>query len=381
MTRVALVANTDWYLLNYRLSLARLLKEKSVTVFLVSPRGPYVNKLQKAGFPWMELPIDRWGMNPVRDFATLLRCISIYRSKELDLCHHFTVKPVLYGSIAAQIAGIRGIVNSVTGLGQLFRSKSIPAGMARAIAVQLLRLTSRSARTKFVFQHSDDMRFFREHGIIRPSEAVVIRGSGVDLDAFHPTPEPEGTPVVLLVGRMLWQKGVSDLITAAEILQERKVEARFRLVGPLEAGNPSAISRLQLEDWTKSGSIEWIGYQEDMASIYEQSSIVALPTYYGEGVPKTLLEAAASGKPIVATDVPGCREIVYNGDNGFLVPPKNPQALAEALQTLIDLPQLRRKLGERGREIVEEQFSAHSIDQQTVDLYAGMLGTNEKRES
>jgi glycosyltransferase involved in cell wall biosynthesis len=381
MTQIALVANTDWYLMNYRLSLARLLKERSMKVFLVSPRGPYVGRFEKAGYSWIELPIDRWGMNPVRDFATLLRFISIYRSRDLDLCHHFTMKPILYGSIAAQIVGIQGVVNSVTGLGQLFRSESIRVGIARAVAVQLLRLTSRSARTKFVFQHRDDMDLFIGRGITTASEAVVIRGSGVDLDAFHPTPEPEGTPVVVLVGRMLWQKGVSDLITAAEILQEERVEARFRLVGPLEAGNPAAISRRQLHEWTKRGSIEWVGYQEDMAHVYGQCSIVALPTYYGEGVPKTLLEAAASGRPIVATDIPGCREIVYNGVNGLLVPPRNPQALAEALEVLINRPELRRELGERGREIVEEQFGAQSIDQQTVDLYAEMLGTDGTRES
>jgi glycosyltransferase involved in cell wall biosynthesis len=329
--------------------------------------------MAKKGFDWRELPIDRWGMNPIRDLMTIARCVSVYRRERPDLCHHFTIKPVLYGTLAAQLTGIPAVVNSITGLGYLFEEETFGARILRRLAEALLRRTKGNAKFRFVFQQADDLSYFVQSGALSGMQARIIEGSGVNLEEFPSTPDPQGVPVITFVGRMIRRKGVGDLIRAEEILRAKGLKAKVMLVGPVEEGNPSAIPRDEIEKWVRQGNIEWLGYREDVQRIYSRSHIVALPTYYGEGIPKSLLEAAASARPIVASDIPGCREIVYNGENGILVPPRDPPALADALERLIEAPELRVRMGERSREIVSTRFDSQRIDGETISLYAELV--------
>lgn len=336
----------------------------------MSPAGRYAREMADMGFRWKELRMDRWGMNPIKELLTFFSFVRTYRWARPDLCHHFTIKPVLYGTLAAQWTGSCAVVNSITGRGYLFEEDDFFARLLRGLAGSVLRRTKGNSNYRFIFQQASDLHYFVDSGLVSSMRASIIQGSGVDLEAFSVSPEPPGTPRVTFVGRMLKQKGVAELMRAAELLHERGTEAQFLLVGPIEGGNPSAIPRDQLQGWARDENVEWLGYQENMGEIYSGSHIIALPTYYGEGVPKSLLEAAACARPIVASDIPGCREVVYNGENGILVPPKNPKALADALEILISSPERRARMGARGREIVSRRFSSEQIDRETIDLYA-----------
>jgi glycosyltransferase involved in cell wall biosynthesis len=211
-------------------------------------------------------------------------------------------------------------------------------------------------------------------GLVREENTSLIRGSGVDTDYFQSTPEADGPPVVVMASRMLWDKGVEDLVAAARLLNEWEVPGAVTLVGAPDPGNPHSISEDKLLEWDREGVIRWLGHRDDMTSIYAQSHLVVLPTTYYEGLPRSLLEGAACSRPLVATDIPGCREIVLDGENGFLVPPHDPKAIAEAIRKLIVNPELRREMGLKSRSIVLEHFSAKNINSQTIEVYDALLG-------
>jgi len=222
-------------------------------------------------------------------------------------------------------------------------------------------------------QNQEDKQLLITKLKVSPEKIVIIRGSGVDLDVFRPAPEHNGIPIVLLAARMLWNKGIEEFVEAAQLLHTRGATARFVIVGDTDPGSPSAISRQQLADWQGSGTVEWWGHQKEMPQIFQQANLVCLPSHGGEGVPKVLLEAAASGRAIVAADVPGCREIVRPGINGMLVPAKNPVALAAAIEELLRDPERRLQMGGRGREIAANEFSEETVVHQTLALYRELL--------
>jgi glycosyltransferase involved in cell wall biosynthesis len=224
-----------------------------------------------------------------------------------------------------------------------------------------------------VFQTHDDLCRFVALGLVKPDRARVIRGSGVDIRAFTPTPEPDGPPIVLLASRLLWDKGVSEFVDAARRLRKRSVACRMVIVGTPDINSPNAVPSAVLERWDNTGEVEWWGLRSDMAQVLSQSAIVTLPSYYGEGVPKVLLEAAASGRPIVTTDWPGCRDVVQHGGNGLLVQPRDPEGLADALERLLRNPGERAAMGARGRTIAEQEFEEGLVVGQVADLCAEML--------
>jgi len=362
--KIILFANTDWYLYNFRLPLALALKERGDTVLLLSPAGEYVEKLQALGFRWQGFEFERSGVNPIKEGLAVLRLWQLYRRERPDLVHHFTVKPVLYGSMAALLAGVSVIINSVTGMGYVFAGSN---NGLRILVSQLYRLVLR--RAWVIFQNPDDQAVFLSKRLVESNHIRLIRGSGVDTFRFRPSPEPQGVPVVILPARLLWEKGVGDFIEAVRILKKRQVNARFALVGDTDTGNPSAIPRKLLDEWQKQNLIEWWGWQENMAEAYERSNLVCLPTFYHEGLPKTLIEAAACGRAIVTTDVPGCREIVRQGENGLLVPARDCAGLADALQRLLENPALRQKMAENGRGIAVNEFDVRQVVQSTLEFY------------
>ncbi|MDI6770539.1 MAG: glycosyltransferase family 4 protein [Anaerolineales bacterium] len=373
--KVLLFANTDWYLYNFRLPLAQALRTAGHEVLLLSPPGEYGPRLVQAGFCWISFPLSRRGMNPFSELITLWRLTRLYSRERPDLAHHFTVKCVLYGSLAAKMAGVKGIVNAITGLGYVFIGDEPPVRLLRWLIKGFYRCALRGSQV--IFQNPEDQSLFSRNGLVDGEQVTMIPSSGVDIEKFSPSPEPAGEPLVILPARMLWAKGVAEFVDAARLLREDGIHARFALVGDTDLANPDAVPVDQLEKWQKEGIIEWWGWQEDMPAIYRQTHIVCLPSYR-EGTPKTLIEAAACGRPIVTTDVPGCRLVTHHQQNGLLVPVRDSRALAEALKILIADSALRKQMGKKGRELAVAEFSLEKVVGQTLAVYEKTLSGYRK---
>ena len=374
--KIILFANTDWYLYNFRLTLAQASRKKGHAVVLLSPPGEYGPRLVQAGFRWISFPLSRRGMNPFSELITLWRLARLYSRERPDLVHHFTVKCVLYGSLAAKMAGVKGVVNAIIGLGYVFIGDEWPVRLLRWLIKGFYRRALRG--TQVIFQNPDDQELFSRNGLVNRKQVTLIPSSGVDIEKFSPSPEPAGEPLVILPARMLWAKGVNEFVLAAGILRLAGVQARFALIGDTDPGNPEAVPVDQLEKWRKEGIIEWWGWQEDMPMLYRQAHIVCLPSYYREGTPKSLIESAACGRPIVTTDRPGCREVVRHQQNGLLVPVRDSRALAEALKTLIGDAALRKQMGKKGRELAVAEFSLEKVIGQTLSVYEKALSGGRK---
>lgn len=372
--KILLIANTDWYLYNFRISLAKRLAQEAWHVALASPPGRFAPRLSASGLHWHALAFDRKDAYPHRELGFLLRLQRLYRAERPDIVHHFTMKPLLYGTFVARISKVPIVINSVAGLGTLFMAKGGWANLRRGLAIASARWVLASPRVRVVFEHAGDRDYFLARRMVAPGRAHLIRGVGVDLDRFSPTPEPQGEPLVMMVSRLLWDKGVAEFVEAAREIRTRRPGARMILVGEPDYGNPTSITSEQAQSWVEEGVIEWWGYREDMPNVYAASHVVVLPSY-GEGIPTVLLEAGASGRAIVATDIPGCRELVRHGASGLLVPVGDASALAQAICRLIEDPEMRKRMGREGRSLVERSFGQESIDQQMLQLYEEALET------
>jgi glycosyltransferase involved in cell wall biosynthesis len=371
--KILLFANTDWYLYNFRLALALALHDRGDDVVLVSPDGPYGPRMQDLGIRWLPFPLARRSLNPFEGIRTVFQLVKLYRQEKPDLVHQFTVKCVLFGSLACRLLGIHSVVNSVTGLGYVFMEGGAAPQWLRGVIRLSYRLLIRN--TWVIFQNPDDKSAFLESRLVDPKRVALIRGSGVDIRRFFPLPEPPGNPLIILPARMLWDKGVGEFVNAARILQAEGVHARFALVGDIDNENPASVQASQLHAWENEGVIEWWGWKGDMQDVYAQAAIVCLPSYR-EGLPKTLIEAAACGRPIVTSDVPGCREVVRHGENGLLVPARDAVALAKALMDLLQSPNIRSEMGRHGRIIAEKEFSMDLVISQTIAFYQSIQINN-----
>jgi glycosyltransferase involved in cell wall biosynthesis len=369
--KILLFANTAWYLYNFRLPLAESLKSKGFEVVLLSPPDEYAERIKEAGFRWLPFPFSRRGTNLLAEGNTILKLARVYRAEKPDIVHHFTIKCVLYGSLSAKLTGVRSVVNSITGLGYVFINQH---GLTELL-VQPVKLFYRYAlqHSKVVFQNRDDQAYFLESKLVNKNQCSLIRGSGVDVTKFQVTNEPEGVPIVVLPGRMLWDKGVREFVEAARRFKQENIPARFVLVGDIDLENPASVPETTLKQWEDEGVVEWWRWQSDMPAVYAGANVVCLPSYR-EGVPRTLLEAAASGRAMVATDVPGCREVVIEGITGYLVPVKNSQILAERLKLILANKELRQKMGREGRKLVEKEFETGRVLRETAEVYSTILG-------
>lgn len=362
------VVNVDWFFLSHRLPLALAARDAGMKVTVAAADTGQSRRIIAEGLDFVPLPFTRSGTGFIRELRSLVELWRLYRRLRPDLIHHVTIKPVLYGSIAAQLAGGIASVNAVSGLGYTFTDMKRSRGL-RSLTTLLYRFAFRHARSRVIFQNPDDIQVFADMSILRDEQIVLIRGSGVDTDAFQPTAEPDGIPVVVLASRMLWDKGVREFVNAAQLLRNLGTRARFVLIGGSDEGNPTAVPVQQLEEWQTEGIIEWWGHTNDIKQVFALSHVVVLPSYR-EGLPKVLLEAAASGRPIVATDVPGCREVVKHDVNGLLVQARNVEDLAGAMKKLINDKSLRQEFGQRGREIAVQEFSLDIVVRKTLDVYA-----------
>lgn len=365
----------DWYFYSHRLSLAQAARDAGFDVTVVTKIDKYRDKFRNLGFKFININLDRKSKNPFKLIRIIKEICAVYSIEKPDIVHHIAIKPVILGSIASVFCKVPCIVNSLTGLGFIFTSQKIIVRFIKIIIVEpLLSLLFNRKNSWIIVQNVDDKKLLKALKIIKNKRTVLIKGSGVDIEKFKPYPENTGFPRIILASRMLRDKGIYEFVSAAKQLLNMKVNAVFVLVGDIDPGNPSSVSKEEILDWCKDTGIEWMGYREDMSNIFRESHVVCLPSYR-EGLPKVLLEAAASGKPIVATDVPGCREIVREGENGFLVPPKNSYALAEAIKLLIEDKSLRERMGLAGRRIVEEELSDNIINTQTIELYNNVINS------
>lgn len=364
--KILLFANTDWYLYNYRLLLAGELRNAGHEVLLLSPEGKFAEKIKAAGFHWQAFELSRSGVNPFSEFSAILRLARFYRQEKPDLVHHFTSKCVLYGSMAARLAGVKRVINAITGMGYVFTRKNMFTSIIKPFVVLFYKTALKNS--KVIFQNQHDMDYFIQKQLVKPAQCVLIPGSGVDIDHFKPLPVDKKDPLVVLPARMLWDKGVGEFVEAARLVKASGIKARFVLVGMPDEGNPTSIPEAQLRAWQASGLVEWWGWQEDMVAIYQQATAVCLPSYR-EGLAKSLIEAAACGCPLIASDIPGCRKVIENGRNGFLVPLRNPKSLSEAIIQLLSDQKLSARMGKESRKIAVQKFSAKMINKQTISIY------------
>jgi glycosyltransferase involved in cell wall biosynthesis len=320
-----------------------------------------------------EIPFTRSGINPLSELSLLYKLYRLYRQIRPDLVHHVTIKPVLYGSIAARMASVPAVVNAISGLGYVFSAPGVMPGLLRLPVKALYKAALAHKESRVIVQNIHDYNVVLNSGWADRDRIRLIRGSGVDLSIFKPVSAPPDDMIVVLASRMLWDKGVGLFIEAARHLLQQNVSARFVLVGNPDFGNPNSVTEQQLLEWDDEPGIEWWGFRDHMERVFDKASIVCLPTYYGEGVPKVLIEAAASGKPVVATDIPGCAEIIKHDINGILVPTKDAEALSKALALLINNKELRLMMGLNGRRIAENEFSIESVIKQTMDIYQELL--------
>lgn len=359
----------DWYFCSHRLPLAIAAKQAGYDVSVVTRVRSHGEQIESAGLKLIPLELSRRGSSPFAELKVIRRLVSIYRTEKPDIVHHVALKPVLYGSIASLIAKVPFVVNAMAGLGLLFSSRSLKARLARPVFMLFFRFLLNREGCHVILQNVDDVTLMCDSGVLRRGQITLIRGSGVDTHQYTVHPQPGGVPLVILASRLLWSKGVGEFVDAARQLKNEGISARFALVGEGDAENPRTINDEQFNAWREEGVVEVWGKKNDMPKVFAQSHIVCLPSFYGEGVPKVLIEAAACEKPIVTTDAPGCREIVHDGVNGLLVPVRDSIAVAEALKKLIVSPELRKKMGKKGRDLVKKEFSLSKVNSETLAIY------------
>ena len=368
MPKIIYVSNTDWYLYNFRLSLIKEMMHRGWDVVALAPASSYIEKLEKEGVRFHSLKMDRKGKNPFKDLLLVWKLFRIYKNEHPDIVHHFTIKPVIYGSFAARLLPDISVVNAVTGLGYVFKRKGIMQKI-----VEILYRMALTGKNYAIFQNPENLTYFVKNRLIRKERAWLIRGSGVDIQRFAPVATEEAVPsyrlIFLMASRMLWDKGVKEFVGAAKVVKERFPEAVFWLVGGVDDGNPSSVPEKWLREQAEGKIIKWWNHQDNILPFIQKADVVVLPTSYPEGVPKILLEGAAMAKPIIATDIPGCREIVTDGENGLLIPVKDVKKLAEAMNFMIENPGKRLEMGKTGREKAIQEFSDEIVIKKTIEVY------------
>ena len=342
---------------------------------LVCPRDEYAHLFEEEGFRVIDWRLRRRSLNPVTEVSAIRQLTHIYRQQAPHAVHHFTIKPNLYGAIAARRAGVPIIMNTWEGLGFIF-TPSLRARALRALLLPLMRRAFRTEKLWTTFVNRENAELFEQLRLTNPDRVQLFPSVGVNTERFTPSEECHtDTPVVLMASRLLWDKGTAEFVEAARLLSKKGVKARFWLSGSPDKGNPRFISEATLDGWQREGFVEMLGHRNDMPDLLRQADISVLPSYH-EGIPTTLLEAAAAGLPLVATDVQGCRLVVRDGINGILVQPKDVTTLADALERLLEDQALRKRFGQASRHIAVEEFSTSVIVGKYLGTYrsAGILG-------
>ena len=353
------------------MALALAARDAGYDVHVATPDGAAVTRIRDADLQWHRVRFGPMRRKPWSDLQSLIDAMRLYREIRPQLVHHVSFKPILYGTIAARLSRADGVVNAMTGMGDVFAGRRLADRCWRAIIVLLFKTFVRHPAMFVIAQNREDLELMVEGGLVRREQTVLIRGSGVDPEHFAPQPRSAGgPPVVAFASRITQTKGIAEFAAAALKLQADGVQARFVVAGPRDDVSGHSIASSTFDAWLSEGVFDYLGDLDDVREVYGLADIVCLPSWGGEGVPKALIEAAACELPVVTTDVPGCRDIVRDGVNGFIVPPRTVEPLAGAIRKLIADPDLRVRMGKRGRQIVIEEFSLQHVIDATLALYA-----------
>lgn len=370
--------NTYEFFMSHRLPIALTAHSSGFDVHVMTSVVPKNARLDSS-FTFHQVPLVRSGQNPFTEFYTLLFFILKFSRIKPDLVHLVSIKPVIYGGIAARSVGVKSVVAAISGLGSVFSAnRGLPLLRLRLVRL-LYRVALKHKNLRVIFQNADDKEKLLSTRAIVPSQTVIIRGSGVSLGEYPYLPEPEGLPVVAMAARLLKEKGICEFVEAARILKARNIKADMRLIGSPDFGNPSSVTEEELARWKAEGVVNLLGFRTDIAAQYAKSNIVCLPSYYGEGLPKSLIEAAACGRAVVTTDMPGCRDAITPDETGILIEPRNAVALADAIQYLIENPTVRMKIGEAGRKLAENAFTIESVVEQHMSIYQELLANASEK--
>lgn len=385
--KIAIISNTDWYVWQFRKGLLKSLKERGHDVFAISPEGDYVRLIESLGVVHIPIIVAGKGMNPLKDLKIFLDLFKIFKREKFDLIHTFTIKPNIYGTIAGRLAGIPVIICSIEGLGYVFSAvqNNLKMHAVKIIASLLYKIAFRYS-SRVLFLNQDDLEYFFSKRLVDMKKTQIIKSCGVNLTEYSPFAMDgitinrlkqelsiNGNKVVItMVSRLMWEKGVREFIEAAKILTAKYPEVFFLLVGGIDKENPSAISENYLYEAEHKGYLKWLGHRDDIANILAISDIVTLPSYYREGVPKVILEAMAMSKPIVTTNNVGCKDTVEEGKNGFLVPVRDPVALAGGIERLIKNKSMRIDFGKHSRQLAEREFDENIVIDKTIKIYEAL---------
>ncbi|MEO8364264.1 MAG: glycosyltransferase family 4 protein [Ilumatobacteraceae bacterium] len=368
------VITEDWFFTSHFLDRAIAAKAAGFDVAVATRKRKEADRIEALGITVIPVEFSRHGLNPIRELSTIRQLRRALKAFKPDIVHNIALKPVVLGTLAAKTCGIRNIVNAPVGMGYIFSSDDRKAKILRPIIRQVFHLFLNPRGSRVIIENKDDFESLTTSNFVRGSDLELIKGAGVDTHLFSPTAEPPGSIVVSLIARMLRDKGVVEFVDAARLVRKSGLNADFQLIGDTDPGNPTTLTQSQLEQWTKEGVAIWKGHVNDIPSLLSSTHIVCLPSYR-EGLPKSLIEALAAGRPVVSTDVPGCREVVIDQVNGLLVESRNAHALADALSQLITDKDMRMRFGAAGRLMAEREFSKSLINDQTLAVYKSFAKT------
>jgi glycosyltransferase involved in cell wall biosynthesis len=368
-----MVANVDWFFISHRLCIAQEAVKQGWQVFVAAEDTGRAFEIESKGIQFINFPFSRSGTNPLQELKTLKNFYKLYKNIEPDVVHHITLKPVIYGSFVAKILKVKGVLNAVSGLGYNFTEGR--SGIVSKIMIKKMRFGFARENVSIIFQNQDDCQELKDLNVIGLNNNIVfIKGSGVDLEGFKSQDVLKQDKIkILLPTRMLWDKGVKEVREASDILKQKYSDKIiFVLSGLADEENKAGVPSSYLNDWQDGGYVQWIGYQKDMVSVYQDADIVLLPSYR-EGMPKTLIEACAMGKPIITTDAIGCRECVDEGVNGFKVPIKSPEKLADAIIKMIEDDSMRAEMGKQSRLKAIKEFDQKQVIAKHIELYTKLF--------
>jgi glycosyltransferase involved in cell wall biosynthesis len=378
MKKVLIVVNIPKFFLSHWLNIALTAKSLGYQVHIATCAGVEVAEIEAAGLIHHHIPLSRSGKNPLQELSSLWAIVRLFRQVKPELVHLITIKPVIYGGMAARLAGVKAVLSAVTGLGYVFINQQGETSGLKKLVSALYRYVFGHLNIRVLFENEADRQNFCDSGIVQAAKTVVVNGAGVDLQQFASVPEPQGKVRVVFAARLLKDKGVMEFLAAAEQLRALP-EVEFVLAGDTDPDNLASISDAELAAIKQKGRVTVVGFCADVAALFQSSHIVVLPSYR-EGLPKVLIEAAACGRAVITSDVPGCRHVIVKGETGLLVPVKNADALAQAIEELATNHAKRQQFGAAGRQFAEQRFGQQQIGDTYMQLYQQLLAKAQGNE-
>ncbi|MCK5544535.1 MAG: glycosyltransferase family 4 protein, partial [Desulfobulbaceae bacterium] len=372
--KLLFIVNVDWFFISHRLPIALKAMEAGYEVHLLCAVTDKAEYLESLGLIVHPFSFSRSGKNIFNELACVFGLYKQIKSIKPDLVHLVTIKSVLYGGIAARLAKVPGVVSAISGLGFLFVKRAgLQARLLRDAVLFLYRMAMGHPNQRVIFQNPTDIDALVAAGGVQIDKVRMIRGSGVDLQDYPVLPEQDGVPVAVMASRLLKDKGVHEFIEAARIVKSKGIKARFQLIGEPDSGNPESVTIEAVQSWQDEGVVECLGFRSDIAELFAQAHIVTQPSYYGEGLPKVLIEAAACGRAVITTDMPGCRDAVELDVSGLLVSARDAEALAQAMERLIEDDALRQQMGRAGRDLAEREFGIDKVVAAHLAIYQELI--------